>query len=58
VDAVGAERVLLGSDYPFDMADPRPVQTVRAAGLGPESQDALLFGNAERVLGLGVPKAR
>jgi aminocarboxymuconate-semialdehyde decarboxylase len=58
VDAVGAERVMLGSDYPFDMADPQPVQTVRAAGLGPESQDALLFGNAERVLGVGVPQAR
>jgi aminocarboxymuconate-semialdehyde decarboxylase len=58
VDAVGAERVLLGSDYPFDMADPHPVQTVRAAGLGQEAQDALLFGNAERVLGLDAPATR
>lgn len=54
VDAVGPERVLLGSDYPFDMADPSPVQTVRAAGLVQETEQALLAGNAERVLGLGA----
>ena len=35
VDFAGADRVLLGSDHPFDMADPDPVATVRAAGLGP-----------------------
>ena len=55
VEAVGAEHVLLGSDYPFDMADPRPVETVRAAGLGAEAERAVLAGNAERVLGLGAP---
>jgi len=33
VETVGADRVLLGSDYPFDMADRDPVATVRAAGL-------------------------
>jgi aminocarboxymuconate-semialdehyde decarboxylase len=53
VQAVGSERVLLGSDYPFDMADPHPVQTIRAAGLGEETEQALLAGNAQRVLGLG-----
>jgi aminocarboxymuconate-semialdehyde decarboxylase len=53
VEAVGAERVLLGSDYPFDMADPDPVGTVRAAGLDRREQEALLAGNAERLLGLG-----
>jgi aminocarboxymuconate-semialdehyde decarboxylase len=52
VEAVGAERVLLGSDYPFDMADPDPVGTVRAAALGPEAESAVLYGNAARLLGL------
>jgi aminocarboxymuconate-semialdehyde decarboxylase len=47
---VGADRVLLGSDYPFDMADPDPVATVRAAGLDDATQVALLHGNAEREL--------
>ena len=50
VEAVGSDRVLLGSDYPFDMADPDPVATVRAAGLGREAERAVLRGNAEREL--------
>jgi aminocarboxymuconate-semialdehyde decarboxylase len=54
VEFAGAERVLLGSDQPFDMADPRPVETVRAAGLAPEAEVAVLGGNAARLLGLEV----
>jgi aminocarboxymuconate-semialdehyde decarboxylase len=50
VGHVGADRVLLGSDYPFDMADPDPVATVRAAGLDDAAQAAVLHGNAEREL--------
>jgi aminocarboxymuconate-semialdehyde decarboxylase len=50
IDYVGHERVLLGSDYPFDMGDARHVQTVRALGLAPEVEDAILAGNAERIL--------
>jgi aminocarboxymuconate-semialdehyde decarboxylase len=50
VAAVGAERVLLGSDYPFDMADPSPVDTVHAAGLDEEAQRSVLAGNATREL--------
>ena len=52
VAAVGADRVLLGSDYPFDMADPDPVATVRAARLGAEAEHAVLAGNAARELRL------
>jgi aminocarboxymuconate-semialdehyde decarboxylase len=54
VDTVGADRVLLGSDYPFDMADPRPVETVRSAGLSEEDEAAVLSGNVQRLLALGV----
>jgi aminocarboxymuconate-semialdehyde decarboxylase len=43
---VGEDRLLMGSDHPFDMADPDPVATVRAAGLDPE----LLADNARRLL--------
>jgi aminocarboxymuconate-semialdehyde decarboxylase len=46
----GPERVLLGSDYPFDMADPDPVATVRSLELGAEAEGAVLAGNAERLL--------
>ena len=53
VDHVGPERVVLGSDYPFDMGDPRAVESVRALGLAPEAEQAILAGNAARLLGLG-----
>ena len=46
---VGPERVLLGSDYPFDMADPDPVATVRSLELAPEAEQAILCGNARRL---------
>lgn len=48
---VGADRVVLGSDYPFPMGDPSPVATVRAAGLGEEDTIAVLGGNAVEALG-------
>jgi aminocarboxymuconate-semialdehyde decarboxylase len=50
----GAEHVLLGSDYPFDMADARPADTVAAARLDPAAERAVLGGNAARLLGLEV----
>jgi aminocarboxymuconate-semialdehyde decarboxylase len=50
VDFAGADRVLLGSDYPFDMSDPRPAEIVRALGLPPEDEAAMLGGNALRLL--------
>jgi aminocarboxymuconate-semialdehyde decarboxylase len=50
----GADHVLLGSDYPFDMADARPAETVAAAGLRPAEAAAVLGGNAARLLGLEV----
>jgi aminocarboxymuconate-semialdehyde decarboxylase len=57
VETVGADRVLLGSDHPFDMGDLRPADTVRAAGLGADEEAAILGGNAARLLGLEVPAA-
>jgi aminocarboxymuconate-semialdehyde decarboxylase len=52
IDYAGPDHVLLGSDYPFDMGDARHVDTVRALGLAPEVEEAILGGNAERLLGL------
>jgi aminocarboxymuconate-semialdehyde decarboxylase len=45
----GPERVLLGSDYPFDMGDPAAVATVRGLDLAPEAEAAILAGNADRL---------
>jgi aminocarboxymuconate-semialdehyde decarboxylase len=50
IDYIGSDHVLLGSDYPFDMGDARHVDTVRALGLSPDVEAAILGGNAERLL--------
>ena len=51
VDFAGPERVLLGSDYPFDMGDERPAEVVRALQLPAEDEEAIVGGNALRLLG-------
>jgi aminocarboxymuconate-semialdehyde decarboxylase len=51
VAVAGAERVLLGSDHPFDMGTDRPVEFVREAGLRPDHEELVLGGNATRLLG-------
>jgi aminocarboxymuconate-semialdehyde decarboxylase len=50
VDFAGADRVLMGSDHPFDMGDPDPAATVRAANLSAADEAAILGGNAERLI--------
>ena len=58
VEFAGADRVLLGTDYPFDMADPDPVATVRASGLDPAKEVAILGENAVGLLDLEQVEAR
>jgi len=50
VDFVGADHVLLGSDYPFDMGNENPVDLVRSANLGAENEKKILGGNANLLL--------
>ncbi len=50
VEFFGADRVLLGSDYPFDMGSERPAEIVRALGLPPDDEALILGGNALRLL--------
>jgi aminocarboxymuconate-semialdehyde decarboxylase len=51
VELFGAGRVLLGSDYPFDMGLERPAEIVRALDLGAEDEARVLGGNALALLG-------
>ncbi len=51
VSKVGADRVVLGSDYPFPMGDPEPVETVRRAALGKGATRAILADNPVLALG-------
>jgi aminocarboxymuconate-semialdehyde decarboxylase len=55
VEQVGAENVIAGSDYPFDMADDDFVRTVGEAGIDEPAAAALLRGNAERLFGEAGP---
>jgi aminocarboxymuconate-semialdehyde decarboxylase len=54
VEAVGADRVVLGSDYPFDMGVTDPVDRLAAAALEPEQEQAIRGGNAASLLQLPI----
>jgi aminocarboxymuconate-semialdehyde decarboxylase len=58
VHRVGADRVVLGSDYPFPMGDPEPVESVRRAGLNEESTRAILEDNPLVALGRALEETR
>lgn len=52
VGRFGAGRVVLGSDFPFDMADPDPVGTVRGLrGISAKDRSRILSGNARALFG-------
>ena len=42
VDTMGGDRIVLGSDYPFDVGDPDPTAVVRAAQLEAPTEAAVL----------------
>ena len=53
IGLAGADRVMLGSDYCFDMGHRRPVEVVAGhAGIGAADAARILGGNARALLGL------
>lgn len=49
VEVMGADHILLGTDYPFEMGDDDPVTFIKSAGLTAEQEAMILSGNAERL---------
>lgn len=50
VDLVGPDRVMLGSDYCFNMGYERPREIVSKLAVSPADRDKILFANAKRLL--------
>lgn len=46
VDRLGAERVALGTDYPFPLGEHRPGKLIEQSSLTPETKERLLSGTA------------
>lgn len=54
IELAGVEHVMLGSDYPFDMADGDPLGIVdRSAGLSADERALIAGGNARQFFALG-----
>jgi aminocarboxymuconate-semialdehyde decarboxylase len=55
VDTLGAEALVLGTDFPYSLDDRlrENVVYVAESGLGPDTIDRILDANASRLLGLG-----
>ncbi len=52
VHTFGATQLMVGTDYPFNFHEPRPLARIEAAGFGAETAALLAQGNARRFLGL------
>ena len=52
VGEVGVDRVVCGTDYPYDMMQTRVVDYVEGAGLTEEEQDKVLRTNTAKLMGL------
>ena len=53
IEIWGADHIMLGTDYPFDMAEPDPVGLLgRIKGVSKKDMALVAGGNAARLLGL------
>jgi aminocarboxymuconate-semialdehyde decarboxylase len=52
VERVGAERVVIGTDLPFDMAPPAPLDEIEAGITAPDAREQITATNAAALFGL------
>jgi aminocarboxymuconate-semialdehyde decarboxylase len=58
VKKFGANHILAGTDYPYDMAEPDLIGFIERSGFSTEDAAAILGGNAAHLLGLDPEVAR
>ena len=58
VNLWGADHVVIGTDYPYDMGYYKPVEFVNGANLTREQKAQIIGGTAAKILGLGKRKVR
>ena len=51
----GASQLMIGTDYPFNFHDQRPIERIQEAGFEAHILDQLLYANAHRFLGIHSP---
>ena len=56
VNLWGADHVVIGTDYPYDMGYYKPVEFVSGAKLTRDQKEQIVGGNAAKLLGLKRPK--
>ncbi|MGE5217217.1 MAG: amidohydrolase family protein [Chloroflexota bacterium] len=54
IENFGAEQILLGSDYPYDMGDPEPLVALREACSSDEKIERIAGANACKLLQIGI----
>ncbi|HEX9263581.1 MAG TPA: amidohydrolase family protein [Candidatus Binatia bacterium] len=54
IENFGAEHVLLGSDYPYDMGDPEPVASLQGARVDPKQTSQVACANACKLLRIDI----
>ena len=47
---MGSDKVVMGTDYPYDMADATPVETVSCLAVPEKDKAKIMGGNAKHLL--------
>ena len=50
---VGAEHIMVGTDYPFDLGDWMAAEKIQAMNCTDAEREAMMYGNARKLLRIG-----